>query len=155
MTKLKSFPKNRTISVVLWAFLLNTLWEFTQCVFLYDMWSWPFWKGTIWMWAAVFGDILIVLTLWKGITKTFNSIHFFRGHFRDYCVLVLISFFAAIFLEWIALYWELWSYNESMPSINILGQKVGISPILQITILPALSLFFAEKFQSKATYDEV
>jgi|TARA_R110001599_G_scaffold1889_4_gene9771 hypothetical protein len=107
------------------------------------------------MWAAVFGDILIVLSLWKGATITFNSIHFFRGHFRDYCVLVLISFFAAIFLEWIALYWELWSYNESMPSINILGQKVGISPILQITILPALSLFFAEKFQSKATYDEV
>jgi hypothetical protein len=42
-----------------------------------------------------------------------------------------------------------------MPSLNIVGLQVGISPILQITILPALSLFFAEKFQSKATYDEV
>ena len=44
-----------------WGFLLNMVWEFTQCTVLYDMWSWGFTRATLWMWGAIFGDVVIVL----------------------------------------------------------------------------------------------
>ena len=37
------------------------VWEFGQCLFLYDMWSWGVWGTTVWMWAAIIGDVGIVL----------------------------------------------------------------------------------------------
>ena len=37
------------------------VWEFGQCLFLYDMWSWGVWGATVWMWAAIIGDVGIVL----------------------------------------------------------------------------------------------
>ena len=42
-------------------FLLNMLWEFAQCLFLYDMSGWSFWRAAAYMWAAIAGDVLIVL----------------------------------------------------------------------------------------------
>ena len=53
-----AFPWKR---VAVWGLILNMIWEFGQCIFLYDMWDWGFWRGTLWMWGAIFGDVLIVL----------------------------------------------------------------------------------------------
>lgn len=135
--------KNYLISIVLWAFILNTLWEFGQCVFLYNMWSWSFWKATFWMWGAVFGDILIVLGLWKGTTTLFASVQFSGSSWKDYMLLTGISFLAGILLEWAAIYLDLWTYDRSMPVFSIFGYQVGLSPILQITFLPALSIYLS------------
>lgn len=136
---------SKPVRIILWAFILNTLWEFAQCVWFFDMWSWSFWKSTIWMWAAIFGDILIVLGLWKVTTLLVPSIHFYKPNVTGYLLLLLISFVAAVFLEWIAVYLELWSYNENMPVVSIGNHQVGILPILQITLLPALSIYAANK----------
>lgn len=35
----RTLPFRRT---AIWDFLLNAVWEFVQCVLLYDMWSWGF-----------------------------------------------------------------------------------------------------------------
>ena len=138
--------KNSKLTVIiLWAFILNTVWEFAQCIYFYDMWSWPFWEATLWMWMAVFGDILIVLGLWKATTLLAPSVHFAEPNTMDYTMLLLISFFAAIFLEWIAIYLELWEYDSFMPTLKILDRQIGLMPILQITFLPALSVYIASK----------
>lgn len=131
--------------IIFWALILNTLWEFTQCIWFYDMWSWPFWKATVWMWAAISGDILIVLGLWKITTLLVPSVHFYKPDGMGYVVLLLISFVAAVFLEWIAIYLELWTYDPFMPTLMILGRQVGLMPILQITVLPALSIYLTSK----------
>ena len=91
--------QNRPLHIIFWAFLLHTLWEFTQCLFLYDMWDWPFWKATIWMWAAIFGDILIVLGLWKLALALIPSRQFKPVNFKDYALLIGVSFPISIFLE--------------------------------------------------------
>ena len=137
------------LKVVFWAFLLNTIWEFTQCLFFYEMWDWTFWKATFWMWAAVFGDILIVLGLWQGLKKLFKSTGLLKKTVVKYLLLLLLSFGASIFLEWMALYLELWEYNTSMPSFYSFNFKVGLTPILQITFLPALSVYLAENYQMR------
>ncbi|MEX0646138.1 MAG: hypothetical protein WEA56_16855 [Balneolaceae bacterium] len=139
----------RTRYIVLWAFVLHTIWEFTQCVFLFDMWDWPFWETTLWMWGAVFGDILIVLALWKGTTTLVTSARFESPGLRGYLVLLTLSFAASIFLEWAALYLNLWQYTTAMPVVSIFGHEVGLSPVLQITFLPAASIWLANLFNNQ------
>ena len=137
--------QNRPLHIIFWAFLLHTLWEFTQCLFLYDMWDWPFWKATIWMWAAIFGDILIVLGLWKLALALVPSRQFKPVNFKDYALLIGVSFPISIFLEWMAKALDLWEYSSNMAVIELLNYQVGLSPIFQITFLPALSIYLAEK----------
>jgi len=141
--------QNTTLHVVIWAFLLHTLWEFTQCLFFYSMWDWPFWKATLWMWAAIFGDILIVLGLWKAAAVFASAIQVNVTGFKGYALLLSISFLASIFLEWIAKVLNLWQYSSNMPVIEILNHQVGFSPVLQITFLPALSVYLAGKSKMK------
>ena len=61
--------------------------------------------------------------------------------------ILALSFGAGIFLEWMALYLELWEYDTSMPTLYVFNYKVGLTPILQITFLPALSVYLAENYQ--------
>ncbi len=136
---------NTYFRIVLWAFFLQTVWEFTQCVFLYDMWGWSFWKATIWMWAAIFGDILIVLGLWKGTTLLVPYVRFESPGYKGYLTLLMLSFLASIFLEWVAVYFGLWQYTPVMPVVTLFNHVVGLSPILQITFLPAFSVYLATK----------
>ena len=135
------------LKVIFWAFLLNTIWEFTQCLFFYEMWSWEFWKATFWMWGAIFGDILIVLGLWQGLLKLFQSTEVLKKASIKYLLLLILSFVASIFLEWMALYLELWTYDDSMPTLYLFKLKVGLTPIIQITFLPTLSVYLSEKYQ--------
>lgn len=139
--------QNGILHIVFWAFILHTAWEFTQCVFLYDMWDWSFWKATIWMWAAIFGDILIVLGLWKTAASFSSNIDFQLHGLHDYALLLGISFIAGIFLKWLARALDLWQYTSDMPSIEPFNYQVELSPILQITFLPALSVYLAKKAQ--------
>jgi hypothetical protein len=135
--------RTRLSRIILWAFALNTVWEFGQCLFFYDMWSWPFWKSTALMWAAIFGDILIVLGLWKGACFLNGLGQFHKPSSTGYLILLLLSFGASIVLEWMAIYFNLWSYDASMPMVEVLNHKIGILPVLQITTLPALSVWLA------------
>lgn len=139
--------KSKMLKVIFWAFLLNTIWEFTQCLFFYEMWDWGFWKATLWMWGAVFGDILIVLGLWQGLRMLFKPTNLLKKTKVKYLLLLALSFGASIFLEWMALYLELWTYDTSMITINLFNYKVGLTPVLQITLLPALSVYLAENYQ--------
>lgn len=141
--------QNITFYVVFWAFVLHTLWEFIQCLFLYSMWDWPFWEATLWMWAAIFGDILIVLGLWKAAVFFASATHFQVNTFKGYALLLGISFAASIFLELTAKALNLWQYSSNMPVIEILNHQVGLSPVLQITFLPALSVYLAGKHKKK------
>lgn len=135
--------------IILWAFILNTLWEFGQCVYFYDMWSWPFLESTIWMWAAIFGDVMIVLGLWKGACFLNGLGQFHKPSRTGYLVLLLLSFGASIVLEWIAIYFNLWSYDASMPVVEVLNHPIGLLPVLQITTLPALSVWLANRWNKK------
>ena len=103
------------------------------------------------MWAAIFGDILIVLGLWMLTSALLPSRKFQPINFKDYALLMSISFLASIFLEWMAKVLDLWEYSSNMAVIELLNYQVGLSPILQITFLPALSIYLAEKNTKKLT----
>ncbi len=60
---------------------------------------------------------------------------------------------ASIALEWGAKFLNLWTYSDLMPVLIIFDYEVGLSPIIQITFLPALSLFLSEKSKNKEFYN--
>lgn len=127
--------------IATWAFLLNAIWEFGQCTMLYDMWGWGLLRGAAWMWAAILGDVVIVLgVVWVSCHVAGDN-HMNPPDGRGTTVLISISGIASIALEWLARYVQLWEYSALMPTIEVLGFSVGLSPILQITVLPPLCVF--------------
>lgn len=134
---MNTYPLKR---IAIWAFVLNTLWEFGQCTVLYDMWDWGFWRGALWMWAAIAGDVLIVLGI-VAIASMLASLN--PPDPSGWLALASTSFVASVALEWMAQYLRLWEYSTWMPTIDLLGFSVGLAPIAQITLLPLLSVFLA------------
>ena len=101
------------------------------------------------MWAAIIGDVFIVLGLWKITEFIFSPVNFKKLKLKDYLYLIFISFIASIVLEWTAKFLELWTYSRLMPVLIIFDYEVGLSPIIQITLLPALSVYFSNAHNYK------
>lgn len=131
-------------AIALWAFLLNGAWELLQCVFLYDMWEWPFWQSALWMWGATLGDVVIVLALFTAAARLTGSA---RPAF--WIALAGIGFAAAVLLEWLARRVDFWSYSSAMPTVGLFGEAVGLAPLVQITVLPLLSVYLAARFPGR------
>ena len=139
------FPWKR---VAVWGLILNMIWEFGQCVFLYDMWDWGFWRGTLWMWAAIFGDVLIVLGVVYLAGRLAGRVRLMPPDVRGWSALLAVGFVASVVLEWLARVLNLWGYSDLMPTLTLLGYTVGLAPVIQITLLPALSLYLAVRRRS-------
>lgn len=140
--------------IAIWAFVLNALWEFGQCTMLYDMWDWGLLRGTVWMWGAIAGDVLIVLSMVAIVAVLTGKAHLNPPGSSGWLALISISFIASILLEWLALYLDLWVYSAWMPTVDLFGFSVGLAPIAQITLLPPLSVLLAFR-QTVTTSDEL
>jgi amino acid transporter len=65
----------------------------------------------------------------------------------DYAGLAILGFCIALLVEYKALALHRWAYTSAMPLV--LG--VGLSPLLQMTILVPLSAYLAKRAVAKAT----
>ena len=129
--------------IALHGFFLNMIWEFGQCTVFYDMWNWGVWRGALWMWGAIFGDVLIVLAvaLLSCLLVGPSNLRPLSG--LGWTALLSVGLGAGIFLEWLAQVLELWSYSDWMPTVEVFGHPTGLLPILQITGLPACAVRLA------------
>ncbi len=134
--------------IAFWGFLLNMIWEFGQCFFLYDMRGMGFWRATVWMWGAIFGDVLIVLGIVFAAALLVGATHLKPLDGKGWAALLCAGFIASVLLEWAAQMLGLWDYSNLMPTLTLFGYTVGLSPIIQVTTLPAASIFFAGLKQS-------
>ena len=140
----KAFPFKLLVP---FGFLLNMLWEFAQCLVLYDMSGWSFWRAAVYMWAAIAGDVLIVLGVvmasWILSQRSMPVLLSRRG----WITTLALGLVAGLLLEWFARVLNLWSYSALMPTISVGGQAVGLAPMTQVTILPAATLYLAILYQ--------
>lgn len=145
MTKdLRSLPIKL---LAVFGFLLNTLWESAQCLFLYDMSGWSFWRAAVYMWAAIAGDVLIVLGVVMAswiLSQRSMAVLLSR---RGWITTLALGLVAGVLLEWFARALNLWSYSALMPTISVGDQTVGLAPIIQVTILPAATHYLAILYQ--------
>ena len=118
------------------------------------MWGWSFWRATAWMGGAIFGDVLIVLGVAYLALLAAGRARLAPPDLRGHAALIGVGLVAAVVLEWAAQALELWGYSRWMPTVEVLGHTVGLSPVVQITTLPALSVVLATRPAATQKYAE-
>ena len=119
-------------------FLLHLVWEFFH-VSLYGGYQHLSSFLPIPIFASI-GDVaysllaILLVSIFKKRVKWISS-----ATPLDYIGLAIIGFCIAVFVEYKAMVFERWYYLSAMPIIP--GLEVGLSPILQMTVLLPLSLF--------------
>lgn len=124
-------------------FSLNLVWEMVQCGVLYDMWGWSAWDAAAVMIGAILADVVIVLVVVFGAAAIAGAERLNPPSFPGLLALLAVGLPISVITEWIPRGFGWWGYGPRMPTIEVAGQTLGLSPILQVTLLPALSLFFA------------
>lgn len=97
------------------------------------------------MWGTIIGDVGIVLGVAALTRFAVGDKALISASVREWTALLAVGFVAGVLLEWLAKVLELWAYTELMPTITLFEHTVGVSPIVQITVLPALSVMVATR----------
>ena len=139
-TRLLALPE---IFVVLFAFLLNFVWEMWQVPFFREIGDGTHLQGVIACTQATLGDTAIVLFAFWGVAL------FSRSRFwllapgpAQIAVFLAVGLGVTIVFEALAIGpLERWRYNGAMPTLPWLG--TGLLPMLQWLALPPLVLWLA------------
>lgn len=125
---------------------LNYVWEIAQAALYVGMVSF---ETVLWhCFVAALGDGVILLIIHASGWLVFGKPGWFF-HPRVAAIAFLLGFGLAIAVavEWAAIYWlHRWAYTAQMPLIPGLG--IGITPVLQMLVLPAAIFHIANKWCS-------
>lgn len=132
------------ILLVLVAFILHIVWENIQAPLYEGFVSFPGHLSTCFFGAI--GDIFITLfaLLFISLTKQNFS---WRLNKHNFIALAVIGFLISVLIEQRALLIGAWSYKDIMPIIPYF--KVGLTPVLQMTLLLPLSFYITQKIYEK------
>jgi len=123
-------------------FLLHIIWENAQAP-LFAGYS-SFGKHFPICFLGTIGDVVFTLSVYFGISLLKNDFGWIiRLSRKEIMVIAVIGFFWAIGIEWRALLFERWGYADTMPIIPYF--KVGLTPIMQMTLLLPLSFYLTKK----------
>lgn len=135
--------------VLLFGLILNLLWEFAQAGPLYSMWAKTgLWRGLYYIGIATLGDGLIVLGVAGGACLLAGLPHVRSMDVRGCLALLGVGLISGVVLEWIPRVLGWWTYNEQMPVLLMFGTEVGLAPVLQATLLPALSVYLGTRLRT-------
>ena len=123
------------------SFVLHALWERAHIVLYTD---YDAMEGVLPVWlVATLGDVLYTLVAVGAVSvlRKYKVIRVQQGSRCEYGLFFLLGFGIALFVEYKALALHKWAYLPAMPLIPYLN--VGLSPILQMTLLLPLSVFLS------------
>lgn len=136
-----------TSTLVVVAFLLHLLWENAQAP-LYIGYS-SFGQHFPICFIGTIGDVVITLFVLVFIRLLKKSE---PQTTADFLALAIVGFIVAVLIEQYALLVGKWNYTSAMPVIPWI--KVGLMPIMQMTILLPLSFYLAKLFDKKS-YEKI
>lgn len=122
------------------AFGLNWIWEMAQ-MFAYQIKP----EESIWqifLFCTLASVIDAIVT--AAIYATLKSLLRLDGA-KFYLAAAFSGAWVAVFFEWLARLFNLWSYNERMPVIPFL--ETGLLPLTQLTLLVPLAIWLTQKFK--------
>jgi uncharacterized membrane protein YhaH (DUF805 family) len=97
------------------------------------------------MWGAIAGDVVITLGVAFGAAVLVGVRRLTPPDRPGWAALLGVGFVASVGLEWAAQALGLWGYSDLMPTVTVFGHTVGLSPIVQVTVLPALAVWAATR----------
>ncbi len=141
MKKLHISPE---LNIIVFAFLLNFVWEVLQTPFFIDI---TFEINTI-VWYRLhctFGDVFITLgSFWLVALLFKNRLWVLNPGKLNRLMFILFGVCYTIFSEIINVsIKDLWGYSDLMPLIPFIG--VGIVPLAQWIVIPPLVIFFVKR----------
>jgi hypothetical protein len=133
------------LNIVLFAFLLNFVWEMLQIPFFRGMTQAPHWDALLICLQATLGDVGIALAAFWTIAWLGRDRHWpTRPRPAQIAAFALVGLLITTAFEWLATQvWSLWSYSGLMPMIPFLG--VGLVPLLQWIVLPPVVIWFVHR----------
>ena len=129
--------------VALWASILSGAWEIVQCALFFDMWGWGLWTNLLWMSAATAIDVVLVLGVIWLASRIVGVAQIRRRSRSATAALLLIGGLAGVVIEWLAGAMHLWTYSKAMPTIMLFKVSIGFTPVLQMALLPLISVVLA------------
>ena len=130
--------------LALWSAALHGVWEYAQCPPFYDMSDTGTAEHHALMASAVLGDVAINLGVTAAAERLAGQDAVRQLTPRGTAALLGVGFVAAVGLEWGAQRLGLWRYTDRMPTVRVAGHDVGLLPIVQVTVLPALAALLAK-----------
>lgn len=125
---------NQTFIVAMVAFVLQLIWEYSQCGPFYIMDNLT--GHTRLMISATVGDMnmsIVLLWMLMFINKDVNWL-IGKWHRHDYVIMIFYALFLSFYFEIHALHTGRWGYNpDTMPIIP--GTPIGWLPVIQLLIL--------------------
>ncbi len=141
---MSALPTPTLVEVGLIGLGLNAAWEVAQLRPLYTCWEhWSPMQRVLCPLAAVLGDAVAVVAVAWGASLLVGSAALMPPNGAGVLALVALAFPLSVVLERLALALDLWRYKPAMPTAPVLGRSVGLAPIAQITVLPAVSVVLA------------
>jgi hypothetical protein len=122
---------------------INFIWEMAQMPLYQDM---PFDDPFSWWlcFRASIGDGVIVLAIWAIGAALYRRFAWFRPlRIGNIAVLLLSGAAIAVGIEVHAISTGRWAYSELMPMLPVVD--VGLSPVVQLLLLPFISMKLAMK----------
>ncbi len=127
---MSSIKSKKLVLIFFTALVINMIWEFAQAP-LYACFS--DFRMCMWLcFRASFGDAFIVLGIYLLLRK---NLSLFK--------VAILGILIAVLIELHALEVGRWAYTETMPIIPFL--KVGLTPVLQMALLPNLIFYLVRK----------
>jgi len=128
--------KNYVTKIIVTAFIMNFIWEMFQMP-LYENFSFSG-KTTIFCLLASIGDAIMILIIYFIGSALFKSYSWFlKFNFKTITYITTAGLILSVSGELIALNLNLWNYSSLMPKLFL--TSIGLSPVLQMIILPTLT----------------
>lgn len=125
------------------ALLLHFAWEMMQVPLYEGMAAGEHWPAVLRCTRAAAGDAVISIGAYAGAAVRERDRFWLRSpRAAPLLVLLSIGLLITVVLEWLNVHqWARWNYSPRM--VTVFG--VGLSPLLQWTLLPLLTLWLARR----------
>lgn len=130
------------VALSLTAFGLNWTWEMVQMPAFVEMARRTWSETAEFCTVATLGDVVITLAIYGIAALAAGNVRWgLAGGWNVYATTMLLGGVSAASFEWFSLATNRWNYNDYMPIVPLL--KVGLWPLLQLTVLVPLSFWIA------------
>lgn len=138
------------IYIIIFSFLINLAWEVSHSLLYKTTTEMSVAEYVPRILQASAGDIIMILFIFLGISALNKSFSWKINNKKNILLSIIFGLIISISFEFYAQYTNRFEYNSSMPLIPLIG--IGLTPVLQMVIIPLLTFFFTERILTPSNH---